>query len=73
MARFQYKDGCLLCNQCGQLYDTTPPAEESGKFECPCGNAEDLSAIAELIEFYNRPDNQTAAARTAQQQGEKRQ
>ncbi len=53
MAKFGYKDGCLLCNQCGRLYETTP-REETGKFECPCGNAEELDAIRRLTEFYNR-------------------
>lgn len=54
MAKFGYKDGCLLCNQCGRLYETTPGEEKTGTFECPCGNAEDLDAIQRLIEFYNR-------------------
>jgi hypothetical protein len=52
MARFRYQDGCLLCNQCGRLYETTPP-EGSGKFECPCGNAETLDAIHRLMDLYN--------------------
>jgi len=53
MAKFSYKDGCLLCNQCGQLYESTQH-DSTGKFECPCGNAEDLAAIHQIIEFYNR-------------------
>ena len=55
MTKLRYEDGCVRCNQCGQLYDTTPRGDDSGKFECPCGNAEDLSAIQQLVEFYNRP------------------
>ncbi len=52
MAKFSYKDGCLLCNQCGQLYEPAPQ-EGSGKFECPCGNADTLDAIHEIIWLYN--------------------
>ena len=52
MAKFGYKDGCLLCNQCGQLYEIAP-REGPGKFECPCGNADTLDAIQRLIELYN--------------------
>ncbi len=54
MPKFGYKDGCLLCNQCGRLNDPPSP-DDTAQFECPCGNAEDLSAIQELVEFYNRP------------------
>jgi hypothetical protein len=54
MARFEYKDGCLLCNECGRL--NTPPAEdESTRAECPCGNSESLEAIEGLIDLYNQP------------------
>jgi len=52
MPKFGYKDGCLLCNQCGRLYEA-PEAEDAAKFECPCGNAEDLDAIQRLIDSYN--------------------
>ncbi len=62
MAKFSYKDGCLLCNQCGQLYETVPP-EGSGRLECPCGNADTLDAIQRLIELYNPvPDRETPAS-----------
>ncbi len=54
MAKFGYKNGCLQCNQCGRLYEDPIPGEAE-KFECPCGNAEDLDAIQRLIEVYNRP------------------
>ena len=52
MKKFGYKDGCVLCNQCGRLYETVP-REDSGKFECPCGNAEELDAIHRLVDLYN--------------------
>ncbi len=51
MARLQYKDGCLSCNECGQLYE--PVAADGTPAACPCGNAENLDAIQRLVEFYN--------------------
>jgi hypothetical protein len=56
MARFEYKDGCLLCNQCGRLYEKTEAgAPRAEVVECPCGNSETLDAITQLIELYNPP------------------
>jgi hypothetical protein len=52
MPRFSYKDGCVLCNQCGKLHDPTPQ-QGTEKFECPCGNADTLDAIERLVELYN--------------------
>jgi hypothetical protein len=54
MPRFEYKDGCLLCNECGRL-NKPPDDEESTRAECPCGNSESLDAIAEIVDLYNKP------------------
>lgn len=54
MAGFEYKDGCLLCNQCGRLNEP-PDVDVATLVECPCGNSESLEAIEELIEIYNSP------------------
>ena len=61
MARFEYKDGCLLCNECGRL-NKPPEPDDSGRAECPCGNSESLEAIEELIQLYNDSDPRQHAA-----------
>ena len=52
MARFEYKDGCLRCNQCGRLYEPDRP-DDAGYDRCPCGNGELLDALDGLVELYN--------------------
>ncbi len=60
MPRFEYKDGCLLCNQCGRLYEKTEPGTPE-LIECPCGNSERLDAIDQIVELYNPPPVPPAA------------
>ena len=59
MAGFEYKDGCLRCNQCGRLHD---PArlDDSSFTGCPCGNNELLDALDGMLELYNGPRDATA-------------
>ena len=54
MTKLRYEDGCVRCNQCGQLYDETAYGEP-GKGECPCGNGEELDALGRVAELYNQP------------------
>ncbi|RPJ84134.1 MAG: hypothetical protein EHM13_05625 [Acidobacteria bacterium] len=54
MPGFEYKDGCLLCNQCGRLNDP-PDIDVASLAECPCGNSESLEAIEGLIDLFNAP------------------
>jgi len=54
MAGFEYKDGCLLCNECGRL-SSPPDTDGACLAECPCGNSERLDAIESLIDLFNGP------------------
>ena len=60
MARFEYKDGCLRCNQCGRLHEPIQ-AGDSTIGECPCGNSERLDALDRLVELYNKGLDGSAA------------
>ncbi len=55
MAKFEYKDGCLLCNQCGRLYEKDQAPDRDGRIVCPCGNNEQVDALEQVLSIYNAP------------------
>jgi hypothetical protein len=53
MAKLEYKNGCIECNECGRLFDVPLPGDVP-ELVCPCGNSESLDALDLVTDTFNR-------------------